>query len=335
MEPSYVNVHSVMKIALIVVAVLVVAAAALVLYLFRPLRTKPIPAEFECYDLGQGAYVPLDTPTQSFGVGLSYAAHIAETASRFDPNGKPPVFEKRPSTMVRTNAEVHLPTPDELVATADALEPGLGDSLRSEFPSLSALLDYEVEMGFVLLEDVDPSQLKDPGFAPRLGFFIANDVSARSVQILGEGRTNRFDYWGAAKSFAGFMPLAERAWVPSEAKPNGIPCVEIETLVNGKVRQRQSTDNLIYTPADMLGFVHSEFPNAQLTAGTVVLTGTPGGVAMTTPRWLARLAGLLGMDRFKKLSAKLGGDTSRFLKVGDVVTVRGQGLGEVTVTIAP
>jgi 2-keto-4-pentenoate hydratase/2-oxohepta-3-ene-1,7-dioic acid hydratase in catechol pathway len=323
-----------MKLAIIIVAVLLIAAAGLLINLFRPLRTKPLPAEFECYDLGQGAYVPLDTPVQSFGVGLSYAAHITETASRFDPNGKPPVFEKRASAAVRTDAEVHLPTPDELMATADALEPGLGASLRSAFPNLSALLDYEVEMGFVLLEDIDPSRLNDPSFAPRLGFFIANDVSARSVQILGEGRTNRLEYWGAAKSFEGFMPLADRAWVPAEAKPNGIPCVEIETLVNGEVRQRQSTDNLIYTPVDMLGFVHSEFPDAQLSAGTVVLTGTPGGVAMTTPRWLARLATLLGMDRFKKLSAKLGGDTSRFLRVGDEVTVRGQGLGEVTVTIA-
>ena len=323
-----------MKIAIVVITVFLIVAAALVLYLIRPLRTKPRPADFECYDLGQGAYVPLDVPTRAFGVGLSYAAHIEETASQFDPDRTPPVFEKRSSATVRTDAEVHLPSPDELVAAADALEPGLGAPLRADFPNLSALLDYEVEMGFVLLEDVDPSQLTDPSFAPRLGFFIANDVSARSLQILGEGRPNRLEYWGAAKSLAGFMPIADRAWVPAEAKPNGIPCVEIETLVNGEVRQRQSTDNLIYTPVDMLGFVHAEFPDAELRAGTVVLTGTPGGVAMSTPRWLARLASLLRMDRFKKLSAKLDGDTSRFLSAGDVVAVRGQGLGEVTVSIA-
>lgn len=70
--------------------------------------------------------------------------------------------------------------------------PGLGDTLRADYPKLSALLDYEVEMGFVLLEDVDPSQLDQPSFAPRLGFFIANDLSARSVGILGEGQPNRY-----------------------------------------------------------------------------------------------------------------------------------------------
>jgi len=106
-----------------------------------------------------------------------------------------------------------------------------------------------------------------------------------------------------------------------------------ESLVNGVVRQRQSTKNLIYTPIEMLRFVQSEFPEVPLSAGTIVLTGTPGGVAMKTPRWVVRLGNLLGMSRFKKLSAKLGGDTSRFLQVGDTVTVRGQGLGEVTITI--
>jgi len=322
-----------MKAALIIVSVLLVAAGALLLYLARPLRLKPTPADFECYDFGQGAYVPLDVPVQAFGIGLSYAGHIEETASEFDPNAAPPVFEKRPSATVRTGAEVHLPSAEELIAAADAIEPGLGAPLRSDFTDLSPLLDYEVEMGFVLLQDIDPSQLDDPSFAPRLGYFIANDLSARSIAILGEGRPNRFEYWGVSKSFAGFMPVADSAWVPEVASPSGIPCVEIETLVNGEVRQRQSTSNMIYTPADMLRFIHAAFPDAPLASRTIVLTGTPGGVAMQTPRWLVRLGDLLGMSRFKKLSAKLAGDRSRFLEIGDTVTVRGQGLGKVTVTI--
>ncbi len=197
----------------------------------------------------------------------------------------------------------------------------------------SPLLDYEVEMGFVLLEDIDPSQLDNPSFAPRLGYFIANDLSARSIAILGEGRPNRFEYWGASKSFAGFMPIGDRAWVPAAASPSGIPCVEIEALVDGEVRQLQSTNNMIYTPVDMLRFIHAAFPDAPLSSRTIVLTGTPGGVAMQSPRWLVRLGDLVGMSRFNKLSAKLAGDRSRFLEIGDRVTVRGQGLGNVTVTI--
>lgn len=322
-----------MKALSILVIVLAAVAFGLAFYLLRPLRVKPTPADFFCYEPGQGAYVPLQTPPRAFGIGLSYAGHIEETASSFDPASAPPVFEKRPSAVVRTGAEVRVPTTDELIGAADAFEPGLGPLLREDFPALAPLLDYEVEMGFVLLEDIDPSRLDDPSFAPRLGFFVANDLSARSLAILGEGRANRYEYWGISKSLPGFMPIADRAWVPEEPERNGIPCVEIELLVNGEVRQRQSTANLIYTPAEMLGFVHAAFPDAPLTAGTIVLTGTPGGVAMTTPRWLVRLGNLVGLSRFKKLSAKLEGDTSRFLVAGDTVVARAQDLGEVSITL--
>ncbi len=322
-----------MKTALMIFAVLGLLLLGLAIYLVRPLGVKPTPADFQCYDPGRGGYLPLDTPPRSFGIGLSYAGHIEETASSFDPDAAPPVFVKLPSATVRTEAEVRVPTSDELIETADAFEPGIGVRLRESFSTLDPLLDYEVEMGFVLLEDIDPSELDDPSFAPRLGFFIANDLSARSIAILGEGQARRYEYWGISKSFPGFMPIADRAWVPEEPKRNGIPCVEIELLVNGELRQRQSTRNLIYTPRQMLGFVHSAFPNAPLSAGTIVLSGTPGGVAMTTPRWLVRLGNLVGLDRFRKLSTKLGGDRSRFLAAGDIVTARGQGLGEVRITL--
>ncbi|MGB5285943.1 MAG: hypothetical protein WBN29_15635 [Polyangiales bacterium] len=45
------------------------------------------------------------------------------------------------------------------------------------------------------------------------------------------------------------------------------------------------------------------------------------------PRWLVRLSSLVRLNRFAKLATKLDGDTTRFLGVGDEVTVRGQGLG--------
>ncbi|MEM7138974.1 MAG: fumarylacetoacetate hydrolase family protein [Myxococcota bacterium] len=309
--------------------------AGLAFYLFRPLSVTPEPAPVTCYDLGQGAYVPLDVPPQAFGVGLSYATHIEETASTYDPRGRPPVFKKHPRGVIRTGGKVRRPTREEIIAAADVLEPGLGGRLEEDFSELPPLLDYEVELGLVLLDDIDPSDLADPTFAPPLGFFIANDLSARSLALLGEGERSRYTYWGASKSFAGFMPVADRAWVPQTPDTNAIPCVEIETIVNGEVRQRQSTTDLIYTPRQMLEFVHAAFPEASLSKGTIVLTGTPGGVAMTTPRWLVRLANALQLSRFRKLSSKLSNRNEAFLDVGDRVTVRGQGLGKVSVTISP
>ncbi|MBW1876010.1 MAG: hypothetical protein JRI98_11685, partial [Deltaproteobacteria bacterium] len=112
--------------------VLLLGLAALAYYLFRPLSRKPQPARFLCYDIAEGSYLPLDPPPQAFGIGLSYAAHIEETASKFDPNAPPPIFRKHPRALVRTGAEVVMPGTNELVAAADSLERGLGKVLREQ-----------------------------------------------------------------------------------------------------------------------------------------------------------------------------------------------------------
>lgn len=324
----------VLKAAAAIGMILLLTAVALGYYLFRPLAHEPRPVGLQCYDLAEGSYVSLEAPPQAFGVGLSYPGHIEETASSFDPNAAPPVFRKDPAALVRTGATVPLPSMEALCKAANSLEPGLGEELRNRYGQLSPLLDYEVEMGIVLLQDVDPRLLEDPSFVPSLGFFIANDLSARTLAILGDGRPNPHDYWGVSKSFPGFMPVADRAWVPRQPRPDTVPCVVIETTVDGDVRQQQSTADLIYTPRQMIGFVHAKYPDARLERGTIVLTGTPSGVAMTTPRWLVRLGSLLGLSRFRKLGAMLRGDTDRFLKPGDKVVVRGKGLGKVVIKIA-
>jgi len=79
----------------------------------------------------------------------------------------------------------------------------------------------------------------------------------------------------------------------------------------------------------MLRFVQEKYPETPLKKGDIILTGTPGGVAIATPRALVRLSNLLGFDRYKKLSIRLKGDQSLFLKGGDVVEVKGTGLGAV------
>ena len=324
-----------MKWWVIIVLALALALGALAYYLLRPLRHKPSPATFDCLDIANGTHVPFEVaPTSIYGVGLAYAGHINETASDFTPGAAPPIFRKDPRALSKDGDYVALPSSEAIFAAADSLEPGLGTKLQSDHPSLPPLLDYETELAFVLLEDVTPEALGRDEFTPKLGFLIANDLSARSLAVLGEGQPNRYDYWGASKSFPGFLPIASKMWVPSEHKQRGLPCVTIETSVNGELRQQQNTSDLIYTPVEMLRFIHAKYPNQPLRRGDMVLTGTPAGVAMATPRWLVRLANLVGMDRFKKLDATLGKDQSRFLKAGDEVLVRGEGLGHVTVTIS-
>ena len=105
--------------------------------------------------------------------------------------------------------------------------------MNQQVASLPALLDYEVELGFVLLEDIPWENLKDEQYIPKIGFFIGNDLSARSLAVLGEGKANRYDYWGVSKGFLGFTPISEKVWIPNEFKANSLPCIMIETFVNG------------------------------------------------------------------------------------------------------
>lgn len=322
-----------MKWIWLALVLLIAFVATLGVYLFRPLAHAPVPAKFECLDLADGSSVPIEPPGHVYGVGLSYAGHINETASDFEPDAAPPIFEKAVGALAADGVAVSLPAGDAIVRAADEMESGLGAELRERIGAVPPMLDYEVELAFVLLEDVDPRDLHRDGFAPKLGFFIANDLSARSLGLLGEGQPNRYEYWGASKSFPGFMPIATHAWVPNEALPNGIPCVDIETRVNGEARQHQNTRDLIYTPTEMLRFIHDKYPSRSLRRGDIVLTGTPSGVAVHVPRALVRLANLVGIDRFQKLKTALGRDQSRFLSAGDTVVVSGEGLGEVSVTI--
>ena len=133
----------------------------------------------------------------------------------------------------------------------------------------------------------------------------------------------------------GFTPISEKVWIPNEFKANSIPCILIITEVNGELRQHQMTSDLIYTPLQMLQTIQRKYPNRQLQKGDIILTGTPGGVVMSAPRWLVRIAGLIGMNRFEKLGNIISDEKTilEFLQDGDKVLVKGEGLGSVEVNI--
>lgn len=321
---------------LILLSLIVLCLAGLAYYLFRPLSNIPPPADFSCVAITDGKFIHRDSlpkPQHIFGMGLTYSQHLKETASEYDPAIPPPIFKKKLHTLTSHQSKVQLPTRAELIIATKELENSVADKLNADFENLSPMLDYEVELGFVLLESIDAKDLEKDDFVPQLGYFIANDLSARSLALLGEGTNLKHEYWGISKSFEGFLPLSENVWIPNSAQKNTIPCIKIETYVNGKVRQSQTTDNMIYTPLQMLRFIHQKYPDIPLEKGGLVLTGTPGGVAIATPKVLVRLSNLLGMSRYTKLSTKLDGDLSNFLKSGDVVEIRGEGFENVAVEI--
>ncbi|MEE8359587.1 MAG: fumarylacetoacetate hydrolase family protein [Candidatus Omnitrophota bacterium] len=298
----------------------------------------PNPANFAYLwtEESHGEIVPLNLdPRNIYGMGLTYASHLKGTGQKFDPEVPPPVFKKDLAALNRDGSPVEIPTRDEIIAMAEKIEPGLGEKIDRRFKKMLPLLDYEVELGFVLLENVDWGRIEDPDYAPKIGYFIANDISLRALAILGEGMPNRYDYWGASKSFPNFLPVGQNMWVPGEVRPGSILSVVITTRVNGEIRQRQSTEDMMYTPREMLKFIYQRYPDPPPARGDIVLTGTPGGVALQIPPWKKLISDIVRLDRFAKLffTIRAGGDNDKFLITGDIVEVSGGVLGKVETQI--
>jgi 2-keto-4-pentenoate hydratase/2-oxohepta-3-ene-1,7-dioic acid hydratase in catechol pathway len=260
------------------------------------------------------------TPRRILSLGLTYPDHAREAGLPF--TGKPERFEKPLRTWLPGGGEVRLPGRAELLSAVAALDPGLAAEVERRCPQLSALMDYEVELGIAVLDD------PQPGAPAHLGFFVANDLTARSLQILGEGRPDAMAFWGAAKGFAGFLPVGAELLVPDGG---ALPRVPLATRVNGELRQSSSTAELGLPLAELLAAAGGGTPLAR---GDVILTGTPAGIALSVSPWKRRLAALLP-GRTTRLRLALGSyaQSPRILGAGDEVTVEAGPLGVCTVRL--
>lgn len=112
-------------------------------------------------------------------------------------------------------------------------------------------------------------------------------------------------------------------------------CIDIQTTVNGELRQRENTKNRIYSNKEILRFVLRKYNKEKLTNGTAIITGSPAGVANNTPRWKRRLGKLLRMNRLNRLSSIFNAVKSdnKFLQPGDVVVVEGAPFGSIRTEI--
>lgn len=276
-----------------------------------------------CDDAGvRGERAPLPEPQAIYALGLTYREHADETSEQ----ARTAVFRKGHDAWLPHGDAVKVPTSDELLTALDGLEPGLADEVRKRFAVLPPMMDYEVELAMVLLEGTDERKLRS-GEPLRLGFFLANDLTSRSVQILGEGRPHSMAYWGLAKSLPGFLPVTPQMWVPEADESGHLPSVMLRTLVNGEVRQASRTDELSMRPREMLLRIVAS-TQRELHAGDVVLTGTPSGVAFSVSKLKRRIGDLL-LDRCGKLKAAISAaaESSAFLGPGDEVEVEGGVLG--------
>ena len=153
-------------------------------------------------------------------------------------------------------------------------------------------LDYEAELAVIIGKDAYHVPEEDAA-SYIFGYTVINDVSARNVQT-------RHKQWYFGKSLDGFTPMGP-CILTSDSVPFP-PVLNIQSRVNKELRQDSCTDLLIF---DIAYVIHELSQGMTLRAGTIISMGTPAGVGM-------------------------GFDPPRFLKPGDVVECRVEGIGSIT-----
>ena len=122
-------------------------------------------------------------------------------------------------------------------------------------------IDHEIELGFVMGEDVKDVDAADAWDAI-LGYTIVLDITVRGEQ----DRSNR-------KSYDTFTVVGPCVTTPDEIDdPHDL---EMELRVNGETRQRENTGDMVYSCADIVQYASI---GATIEAGDIVTTGTPEGV---------------------------------------------------------
>jgi 2-keto-4-pentenoate hydratase/2-oxohepta-3-ene-1,7-dioic acid hydratase in catechol pathway len=165
-------------------------------------------------------------------------------------------------------------------------------------PKGSTKLDYELEIAFVIGKRARYVAEKD-ALSYIAGYTICNDVSERNFQA------ERGGQWMKGKCAETFGPLGP--WLVTTDEIPDVQNLPMSLDVNGQRRQTGSTRTMIFSIVHQLSYI-SQF--MVLEAGDVVTTGTPPGVAlgMKPPVWL---------------------------KAGDTMTLKIEGLGEQTQKVVP
>ncbi|KAM0414663.1 hypothetical protein ACHAPT_013489 [Fusarium lateritium] len=140
-------------------------------------------------------------------------------------------------------------------------------------------MDYEAELCVVLKKDCKNLTASHDVSEFILGYTAGNDVSSRYWQVPERCGSQH----GSAKSFDKFAPIG-----PVITSPQAIPDpkqLRMETFVNGEKRQSTKIDDLIF---DIPRILQHLSRGTTLRKGTVIMTGTPSGVAafMKPPAWL-------------------------------------------------
>lgn len=232
---------------------------------------------------------PLTRNQQFVCQGANYRRHMIESGVDPDAKSYNMIFTKAPSCIVDASSDV----------------------VR---PKEVRFLDYEIELGLVVRREIRGKVVVTDDNLHEFvaGAVIVNDYSARDIQI----PQTQF-YKG--KSYRTFGPVGPYLCLLDAADVPRLHSLQLELTVNGKVRQSDTTANLVYKPAETLtelSGVHDFEP------GDLLATGTPAGCALAVPSPMKqRIAALLPEKKKWELFFKIQSKRP-YLQPGDVVEAR-------------
>ncbi|KAK4504923.1 hypothetical protein PRZ48_002886 [Zasmidium cellare] len=106
------------------------------------------------------------------------------------------------------------------------------------------------------------------------GYVASNDVSAQT-RYEDTDCAGPLPQWNFGKGFDKFAPLGPMLVTPRLV--GDASNLRLQTWVNGELRQDANTEDLLFGVKDIIAFISQ---GTTLQKGTVILTGTPAGVAM-------------------------------------------------------
>jgi len=167
----------------------------------------------------------------------------------------------------------------------------IGPGATIVLPKISKRPDYEAEFAFV----IGSGGRHIPAVSALdhvFGYTIVNDVSARDYQMA-------TSQWLMGKTFDTFAPMGP--WIVTRDEIADPHSLDLTLEIGGEILQHSNTRELVFGVPALIEFISSV---VTLEPGDVVATGTPAGVGFARK-------------------------PPRYLRDGDEVVIRIQGIGEL------
>ncbi|KAJ4347356.1 uncharacterized protein N0V89_011297 [Didymosphaeria variabile] len=141
--------------------------------------------------------------------------------------------------------------------------------------------DYEGELTLVIGKDAKNVPLED-ALDYVAAYTAGNDISARRLQR-DPKLAGGVPQWGFSKGFDTFAPIGP-ALVAADLIGDPKELL-LQTIIDGEVRQREYVSDLLFDCAYLVHYLSS---GTTLRKGSLIMTGTPGGVGagLKPPKYL-------------------------------------------------